>query len=174
MTATTILNCVIDMLHMRMFDLKTCTQLMNIIISMLLVSAYTYTCRLVVTSELALQKSYRCQLTTHRLAIHAQVQTIHPQHTQALMITSDSDGPLHGDITFGHFRIRLFGRCLVGGQKCTFLYCDDWEKGANRIVVRQCKWLLQRNYHICKIQAHRPFHASLIGVVTGIGEQRYI
>ena len=26
--------------------------------------------------------------------------------------------PLHGDITFGHFRIRLFGCHLVGGQKC--------------------------------------------------------
>ena len=25
---------------------------------------------------------------------------------------------LHGDVTFGHFRIRLFGRCHVGGQKC--------------------------------------------------------
>ena len=54
------------------------------------------------------------------------------------------------------------------------MYCGDWEKGANRIVVHQRKWLLQWNYNICKIQAHRPFHASLIGVVTGIGEQWYV
>ena len=54
------------------------------------------------------------------------------------------------------------------------MYCGDWKKGANRIIVHQRKWLLQWNYNICKIQAHRPFHASLIGVVTGVGEQRYI
>ena len=51
------------------------------------------------------------------------------------------------------------------------MYCSDWEKGANQIVAHQHKWLLQRNYHICKILAHRPFHASLIGVVTDVGEQ---
>ena len=26
--------------------------------------------------------------------------------------------PLHGDVTFGHFRIHPFGRHHVGGQKC--------------------------------------------------------
>ena len=26
--------------------------------------------------------------------------------------------PLHGDVTFGHFRIRPFGHRHVGGQKC--------------------------------------------------------
>ena len=26
--------------------------------------------------------------------------------------------PLHSEVTFGHFRIRLFGRRFVGGQKC--------------------------------------------------------
>ena len=25
---------------------------------------------------------------------------------------------LHGDVTFEHFCIHLFGRCRVGGQKC--------------------------------------------------------
>ena len=54
------------------------------------------------------------------------------------------------------------------------MYCGDWEKGANRIVAHQRKWLLQRNCNICKIQAHRPFHASSIGVVTCVGEQRYV
>ena len=60
---------------------------------------------------------------------------------------------------------------LAAGVK---MYCGDWEKGANRIVAHQRKWLLQRNYNICKIQAHRPFHASSIGVVTCVGEQRYV
>ena len=31
------------------------------------------------------------------------------------MVTSRS---LHSDVTLGHFRIRPFGRCSVGGQKC--------------------------------------------------------
>ena len=50
------------------------------------------------------------------------------------------------------------------------------EKGANHVIIvaHQRKWLLQWNYNICKIQAHRPFHASLIGVVTCVGEQRYV
>ena len=38
--------------------------------------------------------------------------------TPAAHTGSDSDGPLHGDITFGHFRMRPFGRSLVGSQKC--------------------------------------------------------
>ena len=56
------------------------------------------------------------------------------------------------------------------------MYCGDWEKGANRIVAFQRKWLLQQNYNICKIhvQVHIPFHASLIGIVTGVGEQTYV
>ena len=53
------------------------------------------------------------------------------------------------------------------------MYCGDWEKGTKRIVVHQCKWLLQRNYNICKIQAHRPFHASLIAVVTGVNNDTF-
>ena len=54
------------------------------------------------------------------------------------------------------------------------MYCGHWEKGANCIIAHQRKWLLQQNYNICKMQACRPFHASLIGVVTGVGEQRYV
>ena len=79
--------------------------------------------------------------------------------------------PLHGDITFEYFRIRPFGCRHVWGSE---MYCGDWEKGANRIVAHQRKWLLERNYKFCKIQAHRHFHASLIGVVTCVGEQWYV
>ena len=31
---------------------------------------------------------------------------------------SGSIDPLHGDVMFGHFRIRPFGRRVAGGQKC--------------------------------------------------------
>ena len=34
---------------------------------------------------------------------------------EAIELTID---PLHGDVTFGHFRIHPFGRRHVGGQKC--------------------------------------------------------
>ena len=37
---------------------------------------------------------------------------------QVLYTSLSSIDPLHGDVTFGHFRIRPFGRRLVGGQQC--------------------------------------------------------
>ena len=73
---------------------------------------------------------------------------------------------LHGDVTFGHFRIRPFGRCRVGGQKCIAVI--ERKALIVSLFTNASDRLLQRNYHICKIQAHRPFRASLIGVVTGV------
>ena len=33
--------------------------------------------------------------------------------------------------------------------------------------------VLQQDLHICKIQTYRPVYASLVGVVTCVGEEQY-
>ena len=77
--------------------------------------------------------------------------------------------PLHGDVTFRYFRIRPFILHHVGGQKCITVI--ERKALIVSLLTNASDYILQRNYTICKIQAHRPFHASLNGVVTCVGEQ---
>ena len=85
---------------------------------------------------------------------------------------SSYNGQLHiyllqGDVTFGHFCIRSFGRHLVGGQKC-IAFIERKELIVSLLTnandYSSETTIFVRHKHI-------PFHASLIGVVTGVGEQ---
>ena len=78
---------------------------------------------------------------------------------------------MHCDVSFVYFRILSYGgrHFLVAG-----MYCSDWEKGANCIALCQRKWLhSMKTCVFCKIQAHRPVYASLVGVVTCVGKELY-
>ena len=63
---------------------------------------------------------------------------------------------LHGDVTL---RAKM--------------YCDDWEEGANRIALREHKWLLQQDLHIQVYVLVSYRCVSLVGVVTCVRKERY-
>ena len=78
--------------------------------------------------------------------------------------------PLHGDVTFGYFHIhvRPFDHRHGGGQKCITVI----ERKALIVsLLTNASDYSSKTTIICKIQTLRPFHTSLIGVVTCISEQ---
>ena len=75
--------------------------------------------------------------------------------------------PLHGDVTFGYFRICPFGCRLAGGQKCIAVI--ERKALIVSLLTNASDYSIKTTIFV-RYKHIRPFHASRIGIVTGVGE----
>ena len=83
-----------------------------------------------------------------------------------------SVGPLHGDVTFGHFCICLFGHRHVGGQKCIVVI--ERKVLIISLLTNASDYFSKTTIFVRYKHIDLPCKSYLIGVVTCVGEQRYV